>query len=190
MVSLLPELSEIRTLRVSLGMSQKELSRRSGVSQAAISKAERGRGDVSYSSAFRIFSALESSKEETKGGNVESYMKRGIFSAETGDLAEKAIKIMRERGISQLPVFSGGRSVGSVSERTLLEASGRLGMKRLLETRVSSIMQAPFPIVPEGTGIDAASDFLSRFSAILVSDKTGKISGILTRTDLLRGAKK
>ncbi|MFH0961058.1 MAG: CBS domain-containing protein [archaeon] len=182
---LLPEISEIRGARKALGMSQTALSELSGIPQSVISKAERGESRISYAAAKLLFELLDS-KRGRGTGSVEKFMNKRVVSVESDAPAERIIKIMRDRGISQLPVFRGGVAVGSISERVLLEASVRFGREALSRKQASEIMGPPFPVVPEGTGIEDASEFLKRFSAVLISSREGRVSGILTRSDLLR----
>ena len=55
-----PELSSIRIKRQRLGIKQKELAEKSGVSQSLIAKLEKGLIEPSYSLTVRIFLTLES----------------------------------------------------------------------------------------------------------------------------------
>jgi cystathionine beta-synthase len=102
-------------------------------------------------------------------------------------LAE-AIHILREYGVSQLPVVRAEPPVmaaevaGSVAERDLMEAlfSGHA----TLADRVEEHMSPPLPGVGSGEPVAAAVEALEKADAILVLDD-GKPVGVLTRQDLL-----
>jgi len=102
-------------------------------------------------------------------------------------LAE-AIEILREYGISQLPVVRAEPPVmaaevaGSVVERDLLDAlfSGQAH----LADRVEDHMSAPLPGIGAGEPVSSAVAALENADALIVLDD-GKPTGVLTRQDLL-----
>jgi predicted transcriptional regulator len=183
---MLPELSEIRRRRRAAGMSQKALARLARTSQATLSKIETGGTDPSYSVARKVLDSLEE-LEGAKGRTLGELANRRILSVEPADLVGKALRIMRGKDISQLPVFRGALPVGSVSERFLLEGirKGKT-IEEIAKMKISEVMGPPFPVLPESTGAERASFLLENFSAVLVSDRAGRIAGIVTRTDLLK----
>lgn len=99
-----------------------------------------------------------------------------------------AIEILREYGVSQMPVVRAeppvmaGEVAGSVSERELLEAvfSGRATLADPVERH----MAPPLPLVGSGEPVDAAWKALRDVDAIMVVDD-GKPVGVVTRHDLL-----
>ena len=99
-----------------------------------------------------------------------------------------AIEILREYGVSQMPVVGAeppvviGEVVGSVGERELLSAvfEGRAE----LTDPVSQHMGPPLPLIGVGEGVAAAMKSLSESDAMMVIDD-GKPVGVLTRYDLL-----
>ena len=70
------ELSDIKKLRIKIGMSQTELASKAKVSQAHIAKIENGKVDPRYSTVDRIFRCL---KEEQKD-HCSKYMTGRIYS--------------------------------------------------------------------------------------------------------------
>jgi len=102
-------------------------------------------------------------------------------------LAE-AIAILREYGVSQMPVVRAEPPVmaaevaGSVAERDLLDAlfSGHAH----LADRVEDHMSPPLPGLGSGEPVDRAVEVLESADALLVNDD-GKPVGVLTRQDLL-----
>jgi cystathionine beta-synthase len=99
-----------------------------------------------------------------------------------------AIAILREYGVSQMPVVKmeppvmAAEVVGSVVERDLLEALyvGRATPDDVLEPHMSG----PLPVVGAGEPISAAMGALEKADAALVLDD-GKPQGVITRQDLL-----
>ena len=100
----------------------------------------------------------------------------------------EAVQILREFGISQLPVVRAEPPVmaaevaGSVVERDLLDAlfSG----KAHLADRVEDHMSPPLPGIGAGEPVGAAVSALEHLDALVVLED-GKPVGVLTRQDLL-----
>lgn len=93
------------------------------------------------------------------------------------------IGTMREKGISQLPVTSGGVLVGLVSEADLMEFlfSGAGTM----ETLVSKCMNRHVPSVGFHTPVSTLQEVLRKSPAAVVVDEHRKPVSIMTRIDLL-----
>ena len=99
-----------------------------------------------------------------------------------------AIEILREYGVSQMPVVGAeppvmiGEVAGSVSERELLDAvfSGAAS----LADRVDKHMTPPLPLIGSGEPVEAARAALEKADALMVVDD-GRPVGVLTRHDLL-----
>lgn len=99
-----------------------------------------------------------------------------------------AIEILREYGVSQMPVVGAeppvmaGEVAGSVTERELLSAvfEGRAG----LADSVAQHMSAPFPLIGAGEHVSDATKALGETDALMVVEE-GKPVGVITRHDLL-----
>jgi cystathionine beta-synthase len=100
----------------------------------------------------------------------------------------EAIDILREYGVSQMPVVraeppvTAGEVVGSVSEKALMDAlfTGHASLADAVEPHMS----APLPIIGSGEPVTAATAALTDADALLVH-VDGKPAGIITRQDLL-----
>jgi len=111
-----------------------------------------------------------------------------LVHAHPNETVREAIDILREYGVSQMPVVkaeppvTAGEVVGSVSERALLDAlfAGRASLADPLERHMSG----PLPIIGSGEPVAAAIAALSDSDALLVHVE-GKPAGVLTRQDLL-----
>jgi cystathionine beta-synthase len=105
-----------------------------------------------------------------------------------GETVAEAIHILREYGVSQMPVVRAEPPIvaaevaGSVSERTLLDALFT-GVARLTD-RVEDHMSAALPTIGTSEPADAAVALLRDSDAALVHED-GKPVGVLTRQDLL-----
>lgn len=102
-----------------------------------------------------------------------------------------AIEILREYGVSQMPVLNAeppvvlGEVVGAVNERELLDEvyAGRAKLTDVITDHLST----PFPMVGSGELVSDAAKLLEHSDALLVLEG-GKPVGVLTRMDLLEYA--
>jgi cystathionine beta-synthase len=99
-----------------------------------------------------------------------------------------AISILREYGVSQMPVVKeeppvmAAEVVGSVVERELLDAVFR--DRAALESPLSDHMSRPLPMIGSGEPVGAAMGALEKADAAVVL-VDGKPAGVVTRQDLL-----
>jgi cystathionine beta-synthase len=118
-----------------------------------------------------------------KGGETPA-----LVHAHPNETVREAIDILREYGVSQLPVVkaeppvTAGEVAGSVSEKALLDAlfTGKASLADPLEKHMSP----PLPIIGSGEPVSAAVAALGSADALLVH-VDGKPAGVLTRQDLL-----
>ncbi len=173
---------EIRRMRKELGLTQEELARKAGVTQAYIAKLESGKVDPRLSTFNRILQALlECKKAHLRARDV---MSSPVISVKPYDTVEKVIRIMSENNISQLPVMAGNKIVGSVTERSLVRQS--LEYEDIYDRKIMEVMEDPFPIVNEEEDLEVVKYLLEDHPAVLVQDRSGKIRGIITRVDIFR----
>jgi len=176
------ELAQIRTLRKKYNLGQKELALRSGVSQSLIAKIESGTVEPTFGNAQRIFQALEQlqEKEQTK---AQDLMNKKIICAKMSDSLSETAKIMKARGISQVPVLTNsGNPCGLITESTILDHLLTNPKSRSIE--VGEIMEEVPPIISLQTGIKTILQLLHAYPILLVSEK-GIIKGLITKSDLL-----
>jgi cystathionine beta-synthase len=99
-----------------------------------------------------------------------------------------AIAVLREYGVSQLPVVKAeppvmaAEVVGSVAERELLDAVFR--DRAALDQPLSEHLSSPLPTAGVGEHVAAVMPVLERAAAVLVHDG-GRPMGIVTRSDVL-----
>ncbi len=106
-----------------------------------------------------------------------------VLCVEPQQKAEEAIHMLRQHGISQLPVIEDGRVVGGIRELTLA---------RLLHSRmdprqvpVRDVMARPMPTVDESVDLDEVYRLLSSGNSGVVALRAGVPVGVVTRIDLV-----
>lgn len=195
----LPDLDKIRQFRGRLELSQRELANLAGVSQSLIAKIEKGGIDPSYGNIRKIFAAFEKVIDQRKidGKKVGAHLTvadlatKGVVSISPDETIGEAVDRMFKGPFTQLPVISGDRVVGSITDDrtrdyTIEETkNGHRAYESVMRTRVEDIMTDPFPILSEDTPVELASLHLQMEEAILVSRK-GAVVGILTSADFLK----
>ncbi|MFT4326873.1 MAG: CBS domain-containing protein [Candidatus Woesearchaeota archaeon] len=173
-------IEDIKKMRKKLGLSQKELADKSGVSQSAIAKIEAGSLNPSFSIAQQLIFALEiSAKKHTV--LAKEVMQKNVISCKPTERTENIIAIMHDKNISQIPVLSKNVVVGLVTEDSIIKH------RSLSNAKAYEVMEEAPPFVGLGTPITILLDLLKHFSCILVSDK-GELSGIITKSDLLKNS--
>ncbi len=179
----LPELATIKKVRKRLGINQTELARAAGVSQSLVARMELGKVDPSYSKARKMFLALEN-LGKGKILLAKNVMSRKIISVKPNTAVREAASIMRRKNISQIPVMDDNVSVGSVSEKTILEMVTGGNTENISLTPVKDIMEEPFPQIDESSPVSVVSLLLEYNPAVIITEK-GKPSGIITKSDML-----
>ncbi len=180
----LPSLTEIKKYRKKLAITQTELAKKAKISQSLIARVEAGTVDPRYSKIESIFRALnELKKEEIK---VEEIMSCGVVTVNTSDPISKAIGLMEDHNVSQLPVFKRNRVVGSISDEIILrQISGGVDIKDMPSRKVKDFMEESFPFIKPTSPLSMVSKLLEHNNAVLVVAK-GKVKGIVTNADLLK----
>ena len=103
---------------------------------------------------------------------------------EPDQTVREALELITGHDIGQLPVVSGGRCVGSVSEESLMARVIEDPMT--LDLSVSRLMEAPFPEVDRGSALDDVARLLTRQNPAVVVRENGALTGIITRYDMVR----
>ena len=182
---MLPRLEEISKRRRILGLSQKQLARLADVSQSLIAKVEAGKTEPSYLKTKAIFDTLEKLQRE-KELRAKDLLQSRVVGIDEDEPVSKAAAVMSETGFSQLPVFNGKDVVGSIAEKTIMDriVSG-MDPRDLSKMPVGKVMTEAFPQIDERTPLSLVSALLQYHSAVLVT-KRGKVTGIITKADLLK----
>jgi len=180
----LPPLSEIQKQREKLSLTQTQLAEKAGVSQSLIARLEAGTVDPRYSKVAKVFTALE----ELKGKEIEAkeIMTKNVVGAKAENTIEQAASTMKEHGVSQMPVYDADNTIGSFSEKNILDQISKgINMQEYSMEKVRSHMDSAFPTVRPDTPLSVLSALLEHNRAVLVQD-AGKTVGIVTNADLLK----
>ncbi|AMT70028.1 cystathionine beta-synthase [Mycobacteroides immunogenum] len=147
--------------------------------------------DAWMSSYGFLRSRLDGSISEPTVGDVlrgKSGALPDLVHTHPSETVRDAIEILREYGVSQMPVVGAeppvmaGEVAGSVSERELLSAVFE-GRAQLADA-VAQHMSPPLPLVGSGEPLSTAGSMLRDTDAVMVVDE-GKPVGVITRHDLL-----
>jgi len=98
---------------------------------------------------------------------------------------QETFKVMKEHDISQMPVMNSHKVVGSITEAAVLSYLLENPMQNA-EKKVSAIMGAPFPVVPENMPFSQLSRYIDRsIPAVMAKDRAGTLH-ILTQYDIIQ----
>ncbi|MGQ9478819.1 MAG: CBS domain-containing protein [Thermoproteota archaeon] len=180
---------EIKKERKKKGLTQSALAKKAKVSQALIARIEKHQVDPRLSTLKKIVEALLENTEQ-RGSRAIDIAMRDVIVVNHDDTIEKAVKIMRKYGISQLPVLKDGNPIGAVEELELLKMfSMEKNHDKFYRKKVTEAISSIYPMVDPDTSIREVVDYLLKgHNAVLVT-KEGKLEGIITKIDVLMRSK-
>ena len=127
---------------------------------------------------------------------VKNWMSAPAVTIDAQSSMQDAMSLLKERGISMLPVMDGKRLVGIVTDRDLKKASPSgattLDIHELLyllsAIQVKDIMsKKPITVPPDYTIEETAEILMSnKISGVPVVDSDGGVLGVITHTDLFK----
>ena len=105
-----------------------------------------------------------------------------LVSVPLGVTVEQSVNLLREHGISQVPVIEGGEVVGSISEARILEILVSDPLAKLKP--VAEYMEKPFPVISADAPLEEIAQNIDYDTpAILVRHGAG--FDIITKSDLI-----
>ncbi len=122
----------------------------------------------------------------TVGEVLRTDREESLLTVDSGDAVGRALELMREHGVSQIPVVSpeNGRAfVGAVSERGLLMASAE--HPGILGAPVTEVLEPPLPELSAEDPIAAAIHMLRDEGKAVIVLGPDRALGILTAVDLI-----
>lgn len=131
-------------------------------------------------------------EEKQEGGGkpktlVGHLMNRRLVSIDSNSNAFEIANRMIERHVSAVVIADSGRPVGILTERDLAR---QVCAKDLLASKTpgTAVMSAPLVAVGEQSTIEAAAELMikNRVRHLAVEDKAGRLTGMITATDLAR----
>jgi len=185
---MIPNLSEIKRLRIKLNLSQGELGKLCDISQSVLSKIENGFLDPPFSKAKRIFEILESQMEileikERSTRKAINIMTKNVISLNSGSKVKDAVNLMSKYEISQLPIIDDDKNLGSITARKIQKLI--TDNPEIKNVNIKLVRELPFPEIQQNWNIKDISDLLSKYPAILVKD-FDEFIGIITNADFFK----
>jgi predicted transcriptional regulator len=186
---MLPDTSEIKEMRKSLGLTQLELAKIAGISRPSLVKLENGQIDLAYSKVKRIFDELEVLRNNRKGSLIETVTLASIHTPQfvaldvNTSMNDVYVRI-HETGFSQFVITDSGKIVGSITDKKAFGALREHG-NDVKESHVGEFMDDSFPILSENTPVIRALPLILFYQAVLTAGK-GKDIGIVTNNDVGR----
>lgn len=149
-------------------------------SRTAITMAQEGGIGVIH----KNMSIQAQSAEVAKVKKFESGIIRDPVTIDPASPLFKAVELMRLHSISGIPVVSGKKLVGILTNRDLR-------FERNLDQKVSDVMTTELVTAKEGISKDEAKDLLHKhkIEKLLVVDDDYALSGLITIKDLLKSEK-
>lgn len=99
------------------------------------------------------------------------------------ELVSHAVSKLKSFGISQVPVLKDGQFVGAITEATIYQAL--IENNKTVETPISSIMQAPFPIVKMSTPIEEVAKMINKEMPAVIVELANGQHQIISRQDII-----
>ncbi len=177
------DITHLRKIRKQLDLTQHQFARDAGISQSMVAKIESGKLDPTYSYVKKIedaFARLTKREEKTAG----EIMHNKIISAGRKEKVREVVKLMASHKISQVPVVEKGNVVGMVSESSLLDA----GDEDVKGKDAEDVMEGSPPIIEKNAKLQVAVELLKFYPIVLVKEN-GKLAGVITKADVIRGLK-
>jgi len=198
----IPTPAELRAKREVLGLKQVEVAKLAGISQSMVARIEAGSVDPRMGTLSKIVDVLNAAERST--ASAADVMHTPVYSVRPGEPLIKAVGIMEEMDISQIPVIEDHVPVGCISESAILAAMEESGVRkphinpakdstsdtplqRVDEScryTIQDIMEPGFPTVPPNTTISTLVHILRENHAVIVLNR-GKVEGVITKHDLI-----
>lgn len=106
-----------------------------------------------------------------------------LITVEQNELLINVFNLMKEKGLTQLPVTNEGAIVGSISERNILNFIIESG--NIKESKVGEVMSKPFPTVEWSMNTSELSKLITKENAAVLVKKPSGEFGIITEFDLI-----
>ena len=177
----------LKKARIQVGLTQKSLAEKAGVSQSVVAKIEAGKVDPTFHTLAAISRALNS-RLATSGKRAVDVMTSPVIGVRESATLSECVELMKERSISQMPVFSDKRMIGTVTEAQIMAlVSDAQEPSKILSQQVRGHILPAFAVVGKDTPVEAMMSLFRLLPAVLVSSGDEMV-GIVTKIDVLAGA--
>jgi len=175
---------QVKRIRLQLGYTQAGLALAAGVSQSIVAKVEAGAVDPTFKTLRAISTAL-TSRVVTTGKKAADVMSSPVIGVNIDAKLSECVAVMKKNAFSQMPVFSAGRLVGTITEGRILDLLATSPNPReVLNQRVKEHIQPVFAVVGQDTPLEALFSLFGYMTAVLVVSEE-KVLGIITKIDML-----
>ena len=118
------------------------------------------------------------------GGRKDGGAPVALVTVAPESTVRRALSLMNENNVSQLPVVRDGECVGSLSEGPLMARV--IEKPDVVDHEVSEVMEAPFPVVEAHVQLASLARLLTRQNPAVLVRRDGELTGIVTRYDMVR----
>ena len=128
--------------------------------------------EPTFSVARRIFDALQPTQQKL----AKDIMTKDVHTLSPSAPLKKALSLMKEHNISQIPITQYGHIIGIITERSLLH------------TPEATLAQDAYDILPPIVDAETKTAVLRSLfehTAIVLVQEKGKLVGVIARIDLL-----
>jgi cystathionine beta-synthase len=119
-------------------------------------------------------------------GTVHDLLARGkerkLITARRGDAIRKVIGLLRDNGISQVPVFEEGRMIGMIAEADLLRHM--VSAEGKLDDPIDPLIESDYATVTPATKVVLLRNIFNDAKLVVVQDGD-QVVGIITKIDLI-----
>ena len=176
----LPEPKDIISLRKKMGLTQRQLASKCGLSFAWIYQVENnGIKDPSYSKLKKIADYYELQKKNS-GWTAGDICNNNIVVAEIGQSLKKVNEKMISKGISQIPVLKNAKCIGMLTDKTVATFFSLDKSKIPINEKM---LEPTPPTVDHSSPAKVLQEILNYFDSVLV-EKKGALYGIIVHQDL------
>lgn len=120
---------------------------------------------------------------KTAGELVAKHSETPLVTLYAEELVSHAIAKMRKFGISQIPVLKDGQFAGSIDDSHVYQLL--VDNPELRDAPISSIMNAPFPVVQAATHVDELCKLINKNVPAVLVDLGNTKYHIVTRYDII-----
>ena len=175
---------QLKRIRLQLGYTQAGLAKAAGVSQSIVAKVEAGVVDPTFKTLKAISVALNS-RIVAKGKKAADVMSSPVIGVNSDARLSECVAMMKKKAFSQMPVFSGDRMVGTITEGRILDLLATApDPAEVLNQKVRDHIQPVFASVGKDTPVEALFSLFGYLPAVMVISEE-KVLGIITKIDML-----
>jgi len=138
-------------------------------------------------------------KNELKSMTVYDIMTKDVIAIDSQNSLATFVNVLKDRNISGMPVLEHDELVGVISKKDIFKLFGINDLNELTEEmmeklktmKVKDLMKKPITIYFKSS-IEKAANMMKKYSInrLIVVDKNKKMVGIISKTDLVKGASK